>query len=129
MWGEATALTNPLPPFRVQGASVNIRNRLINFRVTDDELRRLKTVSALRNARCLSDFARSAILDTARDFEGIPDSPGPVTGRVEAFDRRLASLEATMTRLLDAFARLSPPRPVNDSPRELTHASDTLPDR
>jgi len=108
---------------------VNIRNRLINFRVTDDELRRLKTVSVLRNARCLSDFARSAILDTAREFEAPPEPQGPTGGQFEAFDRRLASLEANMARLLEAFARPSPPRLVNDSTRELIHASDTLPDR
>lgn len=108
---------------------MNIRNRLINFRVTDDELRHLKTVSVLRNARCLSDFARSAILDTARDFEGIPDSQGPADRRFEAFERRLASLEETMTRLIEAFAKLSPPRLVNDSARESIHASDTLPVR
>jgi hypothetical protein len=44
---------------------MNARKRLVNFRVTDEEFRRLKTASSLKNARCLSDFARSAILETA----------------------------------------------------------------
>ena len=38
------------------------RNRIINFRVTEDEFARLRTASMENGARCLSDFARTAIL-------------------------------------------------------------------
>jgi hypothetical protein len=83
---------------------MNIRNRLINFRVTDEEFERLKTASTLRNARCLSEFARSAILETARACEPADQSYESVAGQLLAFDRRLARLESHMSRLFDAIS-------------------------
>lgn len=89
---------------------MNTRNRLINFRVTDEEFRRLKTASTQRNARCLSDFARSAILETARGTNGAPEPADAVTSQLQAFDRRLARLESNLSRLLDVFAEVKPLR-------------------
>jgi len=81
-----------------------IRNRLVNFRVTDEEFRRLKTASSLKNARCLSDFARSVILETASACESAPESTDALADRLQAFDRRLARLESRMSRIFDAIA-------------------------
>jgi hypothetical protein len=83
---------------------MNTRKRLINFRVTDDELLRLKHASSLRNARCLSEFARSAILETARTYESLPEANGSVAEQLLAFDRRLSRLEHRMSRIFDAIA-------------------------
>lgn len=80
------------------------RNRLINFRVTDEEFRRLKAASSLKNARCLSDFARAAILETARACESDPDSTGSVADQLQAFDRRLTRLESRISRVFDAIS-------------------------
>ena len=80
------------------------RKRLINFRVTDEEFLRLKHASSLRNARCLSDFARSAVLETARVSEPPHDSNGSVFEQLQAFDRRLARLESGMSRIFEAIA-------------------------
>ena len=83
---------------------MTVRSRLINFRVTDEEFRRLKTASTLHNARCLSDFARSAILDRVQAADAAPEPNHVVADQLEAFDRRLARLETHMTRLFDALA-------------------------
>jgi len=83
---------------------MNTRNRLINFRVTDDEFRRLKTASSLKNARCLSDFARSAVLQTAQDCESAADSTEPLADQLRDFGLRLAKLESGMSRIFDAIA-------------------------
>ena len=88
---------------------MNTRKRLINFRVTDEEFLRLKQASSLRNARCLSDFARTAILETARASETPRESDGSVVGQLEAFDRRLARLESRMSRIFDAIVDVQSP--------------------
>jgi hypothetical protein len=82
---------------------MNARNRLVNFRVTDEELRRLKTASTLQNARCLSDFARTVILDSTQGFDRQSEAIDPMTGELVAFNRRLARLESTVTRLVNAL--------------------------
>jgi uncharacterized protein (DUF1778 family) len=95
---------------------MNIRNRLINFRVTDEEFDRLKTASALNHSRCLSDFARSAILETARAYEPAPNLTDSVASQLQAFDRRLAALESHMSRLFDAIADA---KSAHDDPRSV----------
>ena len=75
-----------------------IRSRIINFRVTDEEFERLKAASALRGARCLSDFARSIILETS--------STDPVQDRLLSFERRITNLEAGHARFQEAIADL-----------------------
>lgn len=42
-----------------------VRNRLVNFRVTDEEYERLRSASLASGARSLSDFARAAVLRAA----------------------------------------------------------------
>jgi hypothetical protein len=83
---------------------MNARNRLINFRVTDEEFQRLKIASSLRNARSMSDFARSAILETAHACESAADPSGPLSGQLQSFDRRLTRLESGMSRIFVAIA-------------------------
>jgi hypothetical protein len=75
-----------------------VRSRLINFRVTDEELEQLKTAAAVQGSRCLSEFARLIMLGTAN---GAPESPD---GKLSQFDRRLNILEANVARLVDALA-------------------------
>jgi len=76
------------------------RTRLVNFRVTDEEFERLKTASSRQGARCLSDFARSLTLG--------PPNICPVSGyyddRLLSFDRRVAALERSMSRLVEALS-------------------------
>jgi hypothetical protein len=83
---------------------MTVRNRLINFRVTDAEFERLKTASAVNNSRCLSDFARAAILERVQSTDSAPEMPSALSDQLEAFDRRLTRLESNILRLFDALA-------------------------
>jgi uncharacterized protein (DUF1778 family) len=75
-----------------------VRSRLINFRVTDEELEQLKAAATLQGSRCLSEFARLVMLGTATGAQDPPD------GKLSQFDRRLNILEAHVARLVDALA-------------------------
>ena len=77
-----------------------VRTRLVNFRVTDEEFELLKSATDQQGARCLSDFARSSILKLTN---GRPAAPEPVDDRMNLFDQRLAVLERSMSRLVEAL--------------------------
>ena len=79
-----------------------IRSRLINFRVTDEELDQLKTAATVQGARCLSEFARLVMLGTVTgaQFHAVPES---LDGKLSLFDQRLNVLEANVARLVDAL--------------------------
>jgi hypothetical protein len=47
------------------------RNRLVNFRLSEDEFERLRSSCAQHGARSISDFARSSVLHR---LEGVPAS-------------------------------------------------------
>ncbi len=83
-----------------------LRSRIVNFRVTDEELERLKTASALRGARCLSDFARSVMLETADAPPGGPEDSRD--GRMLSLEQRMNALESDLQNLQSAVASRSP---------------------
>ncbi len=64
---------------------------LLTIRVTDDEFEQLKTTAELRGSRCLSDFARSIMLETASSGS-VPSRT--LEGRMLSFERRLSALES-----------------------------------
>jgi hypothetical protein len=80
-----------------------VRKRLVNFRVTDEELRRVKAASTLHNARCVSDYARSAVLRAASDGEKTHGANGSTDSALGLFDRRLATLESNVAQLVEAL--------------------------
>jgi len=82
---------------------MNSRSRLINIRLTDDELQRLKTASVLNSARCLSDFARSAILEATRKTSTPTNGNDFLIAQLMSLDRRLTKVESDLSRLRDAF--------------------------
>ena len=83
-----------------------LRSRIVNFRVTDEELKRLKTASAIRGSRCLSDFARSVILENADTApESAPNEP--VEPRILSLEQRLDALESNFQTLQSAVASRS----------------------
>ncbi len=77
------------------------RNRVVMFRVTQQELEQVKVASALRGSRCLSEFVRSTVLRTTGSSQS-PVEPNSVDERLLAIDRRLSAMETNMVRLLDA---------------------------
>jgi hypothetical protein len=79
----------------------NVRGKLVNFRVTDDEFNQLKMACDRHGARCLSAFARKMVLSTFNtDGENVADS-------LLALDRRLTTLEDSLSRLFNALTRSS----------------------
>jgi hypothetical protein len=78
-----------------------LRSRIVNFRVTDEELEQLKTASALRGSRCLSDYARSVILETASE-PAQPSSHEACDSRIESLEQRVDALESNFQTLQSA---------------------------
>ena len=76
------------------------RTRAINFRVTNEEFERLKTAASQQGARCLSDFARSKMLSQSN----ICPVLAPNEDRFLSFEQRVAALENSLGRLLDALS-------------------------
>ena len=80
------------------------RNRVVVFRLTQDEYEDLKTVCSVRGARNISDFARSELL-TAIEQERRPETE--IKGRLTDVDQKLSSLESKiqrMSQLLEGIA-------------------------
>jgi hypothetical protein len=79
------------------------KNRIINFRVTDEELACLKLASDLHGARCLSDFARTVMLGTAGGSRPT-DGDKHIEERISSLDGRLASVESDLTWVINRLS-------------------------
>ena len=77
------------------------RNRLVNFRLSEDEFERLKASCALQGARSVSDFARSAVLD--RMETGAPPTHAPAPRQFQ-MDNRISELESQVGQLLNLIS-------------------------
>ena len=75
-----------------------VRGRLVNFRVTDDEFEQLKQSCDRQGERCLSAFARKIMLSAP------PASREEFADQLAALDRRLSTLEVSLSRLFNALA-------------------------
>lgn len=73
------------------------RNRLVIFRLSEQEYQSLKTACADEEARSVSDFARSAVLRSV-ETGGHPEKT--IESRMAALARRLGELEAGVKRIL-----------------------------
>ena len=74
-----------------------VRGRLVNFRVTDDEFEQLKTACDRQGARCLSAFARKVMLNA-------PGETDDLDRKLAVLERRLSTLEVSLSRLFNALA-------------------------
>ena len=80
------------------------RNRVVVFRLTQDEYEDLKAVCSVRGARNISDFTRSELL-TSIGQERRPDTA--LHGRLSEVDQKLSNLESKiqrMSQLLEGMA-------------------------
>jgi hypothetical protein len=73
-------------------ALVSARNRLIYFRVSEEELTRIRSLAASRGARSLSDLAREAI-------EGMYRQPGLEPDAVHSLIQQMDCLQNTLDRV------------------------------
>ena len=83
------------------GPVQKVRSRLINFRVTDEELEQLKAAATIQGSRCLSEFARFVMLGRAHGVH--PQGAESLDGKLSLFDQRLNTLEANVARLVEAL--------------------------
>jgi len=73
------------------------RNRLVIFRLSEQEYQNLKTACAEEEARSVSDFARSAVLRSVETGGPIEKT---IETRIAVLARRLGDLEAGVKRIL-----------------------------
>lgn len=88
------------------------RDRLVVFRVTQEEYRRLEKASSASGARSISDFTR-------RELLGRPPAGGSdaLQQRLSAFDRRLSELHAGLRQVLRILKQIAGP----NGTRLITH--------
>jgi hypothetical protein len=77
---------------------IQLRNRMVNFRVTDDEYRQLLTETRARGSRSVSDYARSTVL---RQNAALSLVEQPETPRDKWLDEQLTRLESSIHRVLE----------------------------
>jgi hypothetical protein len=83
------------------------RNRIINFRVTEDEFTRLRTASVENGARCLSDYARNAILHALEGYYNHALGNGNGKDELQALLQRLGLVERSIAKLESMVSQLS----------------------
>jgi hypothetical protein len=91
------------------------RNRLVNFRLSEEEFEKLRASCSLYGARSLSDFARAAVMrsvggghinEPADSPNGLASSTAaPMASKVNDLEFRVVEL----TRLVEALRRESIP--------------------
>jgi hypothetical protein len=75
-----------------------LKNRIITFRVTDDELAQLKGASDYHDAKCLSDFVRTVMLGI------VPGPESSVQAGFESLYARLAAVESDLSRVIEMIS-------------------------
>jgi hypothetical protein len=80
------------------------RNRLVNFRLSEEEFQGLKTACEASGARSLSDFARSAVLlSMERVGEGKVVPGEQSVGPLARLGRTVETLESRVEQILAAL--------------------------
>lgn len=72
------------------------RNRLVNFRLSEDEFEKLRTSCERLGARSISDFARSSVLERMEAPTGTSAPPA----KIQTLDNKVAELERRVGQLL-----------------------------
>ncbi len=75
------------------------RNRVVVFRLTQDEYERLKDASFAKGARSLSDFTRSELLGESRSDSRSDSLHEVLQDRFKHVERKLRDLEALLRHL------------------------------
>jgi hypothetical protein len=96
------------------------RNRLVIFRLSEEEYQNLKAACVVKEARSLSDFARSAVLGSV-DAEEINQES--LEKRLSGLGRRLSELEAGIQHILRLLEGMNVREP-GDSRKELARRTE-----
>ncbi len=94
----------------------NPRNRLVNFRLSEEEFDKLRASSALSGARSLSDFARNAVMRSVAHTGPESSAASPAADpRTPSIDRKVLELEtrvAELVNLIESLKRASESAPA-----------------
>ncbi len=86
------------------------RNRLVNFRLTEEEFVYLREACVAQGARSISDFARSAVLRQADRPTPSPVLDGPSTQSLSELQSMMFQLEARVGQLVEQVDAVTPAR-------------------
>jgi hypothetical protein len=78
---------------------VKARTKLISLRMTEEEYEAVRQASANGGARCVSEFARNALLDSAARPKSSVSPENSVCAVLSGFDHRLARLESELAQV------------------------------
>ena len=100
------------------------RERLVYFRVSEDEFRQFVSICERAGARSLSDLARSAVQRLIADGERRREDD-ELTAKMYRLERMIAQVTAQLQLLgtqarfevLEGFAESAPPSTCNTSPK------------
>jgi hypothetical protein len=81
------------------------RNRMVVFRLTQEEYRRLQAACSAQGGRNVSDFTRSELLSRI-ETEG---ASGGTERRINALEQQLLTVQCTVQRLLALIERAADP--------------------
>ncbi len=81
------------------------RNRIVNFRLTEQEYDTLKNACAVQGSRCVSEFARTAVLTLAHSG---PEPGSSVQTSLLNLDRKLSNLGSGIYRLVELLETADP---------------------
>jgi len=74
-------------------------NRMVSFRLSDDEYREFMKMCENTNARSMSDVARLAVHEMLRNGECNADPPSSLEHRLNTLEQRLESLSSRIELL------------------------------
>ncbi|MCS7026092.1 MAG: hypothetical protein NZV14_14910 [Bryobacteraceae bacterium] len=97
------------------------RNRLVNFRLSEEEFEKLKASSSLNDARSLSDFARAAVMRTVAELSS-GEGLNPLQSKATQ-DRRLSELESRIEEMMKLIEALRNQYPVPSRQQEFDSKS------
>jgi hypothetical protein len=83
------------------------RNRLVNFRLSEEEFERLKALCPLHGARSISDFARSSVLERLEKTPAPAPNPtatAPAQENVIGLNSKVDALETRVDQLLNLIS-------------------------
>ena len=91
------------------------RSRIINFRVTEDEFTRLRTASVVNGARCMSEYARTALMHSLEGGSDQDEGRANGKGELQALGQRLGIVELTVAKLESMLSTLASDEPQHIS--------------
>lgn len=99
------------------------RNRLVNFRLSEDEFERLRTSCAESGARSISDFARSSVLDRLEEVSA--GGASPTLPQLANLDHKVTDLESRVTQLIQLLTTVGRPQEAEVAKAAAAEASDS----